>query len=51
MDCGQELLSVHLRLGVVGWPGGAPTPSEVQGNGGSCIEAGGGAPGCGAAAT
>ena len=51
MDRGQELLSVHLRLGVIGWPGGAPTPSEVQGNGGSCIEAGGGAPGCGTATT
>ena len=51
MDRGQELLSIHLRLGVVGWPGGANTPSEVQGNGGSCIEAGGRAPGCGAAAT
>ena len=51
MDCRQELLSVYPRLGVVGWPGGAPTPSEVQGNGGSCIEAGGGAPGCGATTT
>ena len=51
MDRGQEHLSVHLRLGVVGWPGGAPTPSKVQGNGGSCVEASGGAQGCGAEAT
>ena len=47
----QEFLSVHLRLGVIGWSGGASASSNVQGNGGSCIEAGGGAPGCGAAAT